>query len=131
MDVLNAPSINLQFSHSENKTPGTNIPGQLNLPDDKLPPHSFDLYGAVNEYLNLSHRKLNNLFGIINTADKEDLNTFFSMIQKLTKRGIVGYEYLNINNRPYKSFISTSLLQPYSKAKIYRKPDLDAKTKYL
>ena len=131
MDVLNVPPVNPQFLLSENKIRKTNIPGRLNLSDDKLPPHSFDLYGTVNEYLNLSHRKLNNLFSIINTADKEDLNTLFSMIQKLIKHGIVGYEYLNINNRPYKSFISTSLLQPYSKAKIYRKPDFDAKTKYL
>lgn len=35
------------------------------------------------------------------------------------------YEYVEMNNRPYKSFLVSSMASPYSRAKLYRGPILD------
>lgn len=35
------------------------------------------------------------------------------------------YEYVEWNNRPYKSFLVSSLGSPYSRAKLYRDPIVD------
>ena len=52
----------------------------------------------------------------------EDI-TLLKILSKLLKKGIVGYEYLEINKAPYKSFITTSIGDTRLKnAKPYRKP---------
>ena len=96
-----------------------------------LPPEKPNLLDSIDEYLNLSHRKLNNFFKIIESPKSEETDKILKTINKLIKRGVVGYEYLNIKNRPYKSYLSTGLVSPYSHAKIYRKPDLNQKLKSI
>ena len=86
------------------------------LPGKKI----TDAFGAVDEVLNLSHRDLTIVSGFFKTASQDEIESFQRMIKKLTERGIVGYEYLEIKGRPYKSFISTRFVDPYSSARIYR-----------
>jgi len=107
------------------------IPERLKFPSEKFSPNRVDLFRAVNEYLNLSHRNLNNLFEIFNAQNSEDIQETLDIINRLIKHGIVGYEYLEIRNRPYKCFISTGLVSPFSRAKIYRKPDIEKKITYI
>jgi len=104
------------------------IPERLKFPSENFSSNRVDLFKAVDEYLNLSHRNLNNLFEIFNSQNLEDIQEILNIINQLIKHGIVGYEYLEIRNRPYKCFISTGLVTPFSRAKIYRKPDLKNKT---
>ena len=49
------------------------IPERLNLPSENFPSNKLNLFKAVNEYLNFSHRKLNNLFKIFNSQNSEDI----------------------------------------------------------
>lgn len=35
------------------------------------------------------------------------------------------YEYIELNSRPYKNFLVSSLASPYSRAKLYRDPLVD------
>lgn len=107
------------------------IPERFNFPSENFSSNKLDLFKAVNEHLNLSHRKLKNLFKIFNSQNSEDIQEILKAISRLIKHGIVGYEYLEIRNQPYKSFIFTGLVYPFSKAKIYRKPDLEQKIKYI
>lgn len=107
------------------------IPERLKFPSENFSPNRVDLFRAVNEYLNLSHRNLNNLFEIFNAQNSEDIQETLDIINRLIKHGIVGYEYLEIRNRPYKCFISTGLVTPFSRAKIYRKPDIEQRIKYI
>ena len=107
------------------------IPERLKFPSENFSPNRVDLFRAVNEYLNLSHRNLNNLFEIFNSQNSEDIQETLDIINRLIKHGIVGYEYLEIRNRPYKCFISTGLVSPFSRAKIYRKPDIEQRIKYI
>ena len=81
-----------------------------------------DAFGAVDEILDLSHRDLTTISEFLKTASPDEIDSFKQMIKRLTDRGIVGYEYLDIKGRPYKSFISTRFVEPYSSARIYRGP---------
>jgi len=60
----------------------------------------------------------------LSTEAESDENVL-KLVSNLLKRGIVGYEYLEINKKPYKSFISTRIGNfPLSKAKLYKKNNL-------
>ncbi len=39
----------------------------------------------------------------------DEMNTITKLIAALLKKGIVGYKYLNVNNKLYKSFITTQI----------------------
>ena len=53
---------------------------------------------------------------------RQKINPLLNIISSLLKKGIVGYEYLDVNNRPYKSFITTRIGDlRLSGAKPYRK----------
>jgi len=70
---------------------------------------SFSAFDAVDRFLNLNS---NNRFSFLkypNIEKNEDFMTFVKIITGLIKNGIVGYEYLKVNNRPYKSFLSTQI----------------------
>ena len=95
---------------------------KLNLPAKNISKDRANLFGAIDEYLNLSHRKFDNFYKLIKSPESENTQKILNSINTLIKHGIIGYEYLDIRNRPYKSFITTKLVSPYSKAKIYRKP---------
>ena len=97
------------------------IPGRLRLPFGKYASNKTSLLHSVDNYLNLSHRNTYELFEAFTSPESENRTQTLNTISKLAKRGIIGYEYLDLNNKPYKSFISTGMVQPYSKLKIYRK----------
>ena len=79
-----------------------------------------DPYAAIEEYLNLSHRDISKIYQFLSEGSREDLDEFAGMINRLIKKGIVGYEFLEINERPHKSFLSTNFVKPFSRARFYR-----------
>ena len=122
MDVERIQSFLKTSIYQSNTTKGLKLPAKNILKDEP------DLFGTIDEYLNLSHRKLDNFYKIIKSSKSKNTQTILNSINKLIKHGIVGYEYLDVKNQPYKSFISTRLISPYSKyskytkTKIYRNP---------
>ena len=105
---------------SENRLPAY-IPDRLKLSSGKYTHNETSLLHSVDNYLNLSHRNTYELFKVFTSPESGNKTQILSTISKLAKRGIIGYEYLDLNNKPYKSFISTGLVQPYSNLKTYRK----------
>ena len=70
---------------------------------------SFSAFDAVDRFLNLNSDNRFSFLRYPDIAKNEDFMTFVKTIANLTKNGIVGYEYLKVNNRPYKSFLSTQI----------------------
>ncbi len=89
---------------------------------DKNPESKFS---AVDRIFNLGSE---NRFSLLQSiGDKDELESTLQTISKMIKKGIVGYEYLDINNKPYKSFITTSIGdQRLAGAKPYREKMISA-----
>ena len=75
---------------------------------------------AVEEILNISHRQLQSIMEFFKSATTEDRNQFLQIMNRLNQKGIVGYEYLDVQNKPYKSFISTKPASKYAHNRLYR-----------
>lgn len=105
---------------SENETPAE-VPDRLQLSQDKYSSTEQSFISSVDNYLNLSHRDSAALFDDFTAPDSENKTAMLKTISNLIKRGIVGFEYLDLNDRPYKSYASTGMVKPASDLKIYRK----------
>lgn len=81
----------------------------------------FSAFDAVDRFLDLNSDNRFSFLNDPNIAKNEDFMTFVKIITNLIKNGIVGYEYLKVNNRPYKSFLSTQIgAQDLYGKKVYR-----------
>jgi len=50
-----------------------------------------------------------NFLTLLNSDDNNIINDVTQIIQKYVNRNIVGYEFLEVNKQPYKSFITTRI----------------------
>ncbi len=81
-----------------------------------------DPYTAVEQALDLSKRG-RNLIGTLGHLTDDDLHEFLSILARVLQRGIVGFEELDVDGRPYKSFITTRAADPRLRgADFYRRP---------
>lgn len=81
----------------------------------------FNPYRSVERLMNLGSDRSYILDSMVH-SDDEEYSTYLKIITNLLKKGVVGYEYLEVNNRPYKSFITTSIgNHKLSGAKPYRR----------
>lgn len=87
---------------------------------------SFSAFDSVDRFLDLNSDNRFSFLSNPNINKNEDFMTFVKIITNLIKNGIVGYEYLKVNNRPYKSFLSTRIGDQnlYGK-KVYKNPSLN------
>ena len=69
----------------------------------------FSAFDAVDNFLDLNSDTRFSFLQYPDIVNNEDFKTFVKIIVNLIKNGIVGYEYLKVNNRPYKSFLSTQI----------------------
>ena len=87
------------------------------LPAPTRPPFSSGVarsaaaIGAVDAFFDLSAGR-RGLFGTIDGLHGEELDSFLKMTANLLQAGIVGIETLDIDGRPYQSFISTRAAAP-------------------
>ncbi|MFC1731242.1 hypothetical protein ACFL6I_12985 [candidate division KSB1 bacterium] len=82
------------------------FPGSIHMAD-----RLFNL-GAKNRFI------IQNRYTIDNNRE---LKTSLKIISSLLKKGVVGYEYLEVNGRPYKSFVTTGIGdQRIAGARLYR-----------
>jgi len=73
----------------------------------------------VNKIFDLTDRNFN-IFSVLSLPEK-DRNEVLKMTSRLLKRDIVGFEILDLRNRPYKSYIQTKIASDYAHLKPYRK----------
>ena len=64
---------------------------------------------VVHDFFDLNSKRRLEFFYMLGQKSGDELNTITKLIAALLKKGIVGYEYLNVNNKPYKSFITTQI----------------------
>lgn len=82
---------------------------RLNFPNISRKQNSINIFSAVDNYLDIN-KSGDFLFSSVLLHGKErDSETYLKILSKLLKKGIVGYEYLDVGNRPYKSFITTRI----------------------
>ncbi|MCP4725126.1 MAG: hypothetical protein GY863_08825 [bacterium] len=81
----------------------------------------FDPFDTAEKFLNLSSSDKMDFLHNFSEIDKKDFEQFVKIIRNLIRHGIVGYEYLDHKNSPYKSFITTRIgdTRLYNK-KLYR-----------
>jgi len=70
---------------------------------------SFSAFDAVDRFLDLNSDNRLSFLNYPDIENNEEFKTFIKIIANLIKNGIVGYEYLKVNNRPYRSFLSTQI----------------------
>lgn len=92
---------------------------------DRIPPGN--VFKAVDNFLDLSHRRGTHFLEFLTEGTQNEIEPFLEIITALLRRGIVGTEYLELNNRPYRTFLATRLTGSYSKLPVYNKPDIDQK----
>jgi len=68
-----------------------------------------DYLRAAERLFNLGAEDRIDFTSITDPDNIRDLDTYLSVISRLLKKGIVGYEFLKVNTRPYKSFITTRI----------------------
>ncbi len=79
-----------------------------------------DFLKVQDAVFNLSHRNTGDLINLTTKKGDKEYDSIFKNINKLIKHGVVGYEYLSVKNKPYKSFLSTQIASPFRNAKTYR-----------
>lgn len=136
-NTQNTPAENSE-SISGNLLPDSKLPDivehiiqKQTLTDDQIESSSTRttdrVYQAVNNFLDLSHRHGEHFFDFLRNSDDEERNAFIEMVTALIQKGIYGTEYLDLNGQPYRTFVSTKLVDPYSRLSMYRQPDIDYK----
>jgi len=84
------------------------------------------LIKTIDDFFNLGNEK-RDMFSIT-PHDSQSLK----LISNLLKKGIVGYEYLDIKNKPYKSFVTTRIgSDNLSDAKLYKKKNFASRCLYI
>ena len=64
---------------------------------------------SINDFLDLSSRNSLEFIFDLSRKKNDKFETMSRIIASLLKKGIVGYEYLDVRNKPYKSFITTRI----------------------
>jgi len=107
-----------------------NRSGTTFFPSDAVPRNSRHILPDVSSTLTTALDSTFNLgssdrFTSILSPDSrtnEDKDTYLKTVSALLKRGIVGYEYLDVHNKPYKSFITTQIGDLiHAGARLYRR----------
>lgn len=101
-------SIQTEFSRYFNSTPTKT--------EEKNTVKNFDI---VNNIFNLSRKDFD--ITEITGLNKEDRDEVIQMVSNLINHKIVGFEILELNKKPYKSFIGTKLSADLSHLKPYKK----------
>lgn len=65
--------------------------------------------GLVNDFSDLSSKNRLKFIFELSRKNDDEFKTMSRIIASLLKTGIVGYEYLDVRNKPYKSFITTRI----------------------
>ena len=90
-----------------------------NIKDRSL---SIKSFGDAHKFFDLGSENRLQFLQSLGRKDKEKLHIIAKLISKIMKKGIVGYEYLDVKNRPYKSFVTTRIVdQKLHNAKLFRK----------
>ena len=79
------------------------------------------IMNRVDNFLNLSSTKSFDF----SSFNKEEMKSFLKIMSKLMKKGVVGYDYYEVNGKIEKHFITTSIgnKRLYNSEKIYKISD--------
>ncbi|MBI3124846.1 MAG: hypothetical protein HYZ10_10640 [Ignavibacteriales bacterium] len=96
------------------------ITGSQNKSDSIEISNTAKVYDKVDKFLNLGDSDRLDI-GELNEAERKE---FLKMLSALIKKGIVGYEVLDVNGKPEKHFVDNQIGDNRLKgAKLYKKKD--------
>ena len=93
------------------------------LPDFPRGSRFTNVFEQIDSILNLGSRR--NFLGVLSDLSREELAKTFAILSDLFDRGIVGYEYREINGEPHKVFIDVAIGSDAHRAPLYRDGRLD------
>ena len=84
-----------------------------------------DPMSLVDRVMNLGEGGASSLLGSFADYSREEMEEALKILVELLRRGVVGYEYREINGEPHKVFIDVAIGSDYSRAKLWRGSRLD------
>ena len=113
---MSAQSLEQDNSSGEKKESGSgNSPWRV--AKQKAGMNKVDVFDSAHDFFDLSDPGRLSSWSNLDSEEKEG---FVQMVAKLAQRGLVGYEILDVQDKPYKSFASAQIAdQKASEAHVY------------
>ena len=113
---MNAQSLDQQSSSGQREESGSGN-SALAAAKQKAGVNQVRVFDTAQDFFDLSDPgRLNSWSNL----DSEEKKGFVQMVAKLAQRGLVGYEILDVRDKPYKSFLTSQIAdQEASNAHIY------------